>query len=45
MNTYCPALALKSSLKNYSDTGSIRSIPLYALGLSIRRELRLDELV
>lgn len=43
MNAYHPAMALKSSLKNYSDTGDVRSIPLYALGLSIRRELRLDE--
>ena len=42
MNAYHPALALKSSLKNYSDTGSVRSIPLYALGLSIRRELGFD---
>ena len=42
MNAYHPALVLKSSLKNYSDTGSVRSIPLYALGLSIRRELGFD---
>lgn len=42
MNAYRPELTLKSSLKNYSDTGGVRSIPLYALGLSIRRELRLD---
>ena len=44
MNAYHPALALKSSLKNYSDTGNVRSIPLYALGISIRRVLQLDAL-
>ena len=42
MNTYRPALALKSSLKDYSDAGAVRSLPLYALGLSIRRVLGLD---
>ena len=45
MNAHRPALALKSSLKNYLDTGAVRSIPLYALGLSIRRELGLDSRV
>ena len=29
--------AVKSSLKNYSDTGSVRSVPLYALGLLLGR--------
>ena len=33
MDTYNPPFAVKSSLRNYSGTGSVRSVPLYALGL------------
>ena len=32
---YEPRLAIKSSLKNYSDSGNVHSLPLYALGLRI----------
>ena len=33
MDAYNPPFAVKSSLRNYSGTGSVRSVPLYALGL------------
>ena len=35
LKEYNPPLAIKSSLKNYSDSGLVHSLPLYALGLSI----------
>ena len=30
-----PAQAFKSSLKNYSDSRDVKSIPLYALGIAL----------
>ncbi len=33
MREYNPSIALKSSLKSYSDSGSVCSVPLYALGI------------
>ena len=35
MNEYQPAQAFKSSLKNYSDSRDVKSIPLYALGIAL----------
>ena len=35
LKEYNPPLAIKSSLKSYSDSGLVHSLPLYALGLSI----------
>lgn len=32
---YAPELAVKTSLKNWAESGSVRSIPLYALGLRV----------
>ena len=37
MDAYNPPFAVKSSLKNYSGAGSVRSVPLYALGLLLGR--------
>jgi len=38
-----PPFAIKSSLRHYSWTGDVRSLPLYALGLRIAREIGLAE--
>lgn len=35
LNQYAPELAVKTSLKHRSDSGKVRSIPLYALGLRL----------
>ena len=35
MREYTPALAFKSSLKNYSESRDVKSIPLYALGIAL----------
>ena len=35
MREYNPAQAFKSSLKNYSDSRDVKSIPLYALGIAL----------
>ena len=35
MRGYAPALAFKSSLKNYSESRDVKSIPLYALGIAL----------
>lgn len=35
MSEYQPAQAFKSSLKNYSDSRDVKSIPLYALGIAL----------
>ena len=35
MREYRPVLAFKSSLKNYSDSRDVKSIPLYALGIAL----------
>ena len=35
MREYQPAQAFKSSLKNYSDSQDVKSIPLYALGIAL----------
>ena len=35
MRGYTPALAFKSSLKNYSESRDVKSIPLYALGIAL----------
>ena len=35
MKNYSPAFAVKSSLKAYSDSSAVRSVPLYCLGLMI----------
>ena len=35
MKEYNPPFAVKSSLKNYSACGSVRSVPLYALGVTL----------
>ena len=37
VDTYNPPFAVKSSLKNYSGAGSVRSVPLYALGQLLGR--------
>ena len=37
MDAYNPPFAVKSSLKSYSDSGQVRSVPLYALGLLLGR--------
>ena len=37
IDTYNPPFAVKSSLKNYSGAGSVRSVPLYALGQLLGR--------
>ncbi len=42
MREYKPPLALKSSLKGYSDSGDVRSVPLYALGILAPTILGLD---
>jgi len=34
-----PPFAIKSSLRDYSGTGEVRSLPLYALGLRIAEEI------
>ena len=39
---YGPRFAIKSSLKNFSDSLDVRSLPLYALGLCIRKMIGLD---
>jgi len=36
-----PPFAIKSSLRNYSRKGDVRSLPLYALGLRITQEIGL----
>ena len=35
MRAYKPAKAFKSSLKNYSDSRDVKTIPLYALGIAL----------
>ena len=40
MDATNPPFAVKASLKNYSGTGSVRSVPLYALGLLLARMIR-----
>ena len=35
MREYKPAKAFKSSLKNYSESRDVKSIPLYALGIAL----------
>ena len=35
MSEYQPTQAFKSSLKNYSDSRDVKSIPLYALGIAL----------
>lgn len=42
--TYGPQFSMKSSLKNFSDSHGVRSIPLYALGLCIRSMIGLPSL-
>ena len=39
---YDPRFSIKSSLKNFSDSLDVRSLPLYALGLCIRKMIGLD---
>ena len=39
MRAYKPVQAFKSSLKNYSDSRDIKSIPLYALGMALPQML------
>ena len=36
LKAYSPPCAFKSSLKNHSDSGTVRSLPLYALGSVLR---------
>lgn len=39
---YAPPFAIKSSLKEYSNDGSVHSLPLYALGTHIQREIGIE---
>ena len=41
--TYAPQFAIKASLRNFSDSQTVQSIPLYALGLCIRSIIGLPE--
>ena len=43
MREYKPPLAMKSSIKGYSDSGDVRSVPLYALGILAPSILGLDQ--
>lgn len=39
MRLFAPPIAVKSSLRPFAESGTVRSIPLYALGEAIRRQL------
>jgi len=39
IDEYRPQFAIKTSLKNFSDSGMVHSLPLYALGQRIKKEI------